>query len=221
MEQINKKLFLWISLLALLGGGMNAFAILQFSLTVSHITGSVTRISTDLAYSNIPHLKIMLGLVVSFFSGAIVSGIMIGSGRDFELKKRYGDTFIFIGILLKIIDIYLYDKIIFAFVLAFSLGLQNGLFIRYKGMVIRTTHMSGTVTDLGVVIGHYLRGNREIMWKMKYYAINILSFITGGLLVGLGLKYLGRNVLNYMSLAYVLSGIYYFLLRDRYYKTKR
>lgn len=221
MERIDKKLFLWISLLALLGGGMNAFAILQFSLTVSHITGSVTRISTDLAYLNIPHLKIMIGLVVSFFSGAIVSGIMIGSGRDFELRKRYGDTFIFIGILLKIIDIYLYDKIVFVFILAFSLGLQNGLFIRYKGMVIRTTHMTGTVTDLGVVIGHYLRGSREIVWKMKYYAINILSFITGGLLVGLGLKYFGRNVLNYMSLAYILSGIYYFLLRDRYYKTKR
>ncbi|MGL4653145.1 YoaK family protein [Cetobacterium sp.] len=221
MEIINKKLFLWISLLALLGGGMNAFAILQFSLTASHITGSVTRISTDLAYSNIPQLKIMLGLVSSFFSGAIVSGIMIGSGRDFEFRKRYGDTFIFIGILLKVIDIYFYNKMIFVFILAFSLGLQNGLFIRYKGMVIRTTHMTGTVTDLGVVIGHYLRGNREIVWKMKYYAINILSFITGGLLVGLGLKYCGRNVLNYMSLAYILSGIYYFLLRDRYYKTKR
>ncbi|MDX8335261.1 MULTISPECIES: YoaK family protein [Cetobacterium] len=221
MEQINKKLFLWISLLALLGGGMNAFAILQFSLTASHITGSVTRISTDLAYFNIPHLKIMLGLVTSFFFGAIVSGIIVGSGRDFELRKRYGDTFIFIGILLKIVDIYLDTQVLFVFILAFSLGLQNGLFIRYRGMVIRTTHMTGTVTDLGVVIGHYLRGNREITWKMKYYAINILSFITGGLLVGLGLKYLGRGVLNYMSVAYILSGAYYFLLRDRYYKMKR
>lgn len=221
MEQINNKLFLWISLLAFLGGGMNAFAILEFSLTASHITGSVTRISTDLVYYNIPHLKIMLGLVVAFFTGAIVSGIIIGSGRDFELRKRYGDTFIFIGVLLKLLDIYLYTEVLFVFILAFSLGLQNGLFIRYRGMVIRTTHMTGTVTDLGVVIGHYLRGNREITWKMKYYAMNILSFITGGLLVGLGLKYLGRGIINYMSIAYILSGAYYFLLRDRYYKMKR
>lgn len=221
MEQINKKLFLWISLLAFLGGGMNAFAILQFSLTASHITGTVTRISTDLAYYNISHLKIMIGLVVAFFVGAIVSGIIIGSGRDFELKKRYGDTLIFIGVLLKILDIYLYTEVLCVFILAFSLGLQNGLFIRYKGLVIRTTHVTGTVTDLGVVIGHYLRGSREIGWKMKYYTMNILSFIIGGLLVGLGLKYLGRTVLNYMSLAYILSGAYYFLLRDRYYKIKR
>ncbi|MGL4633520.1 MAG: DUF1275 family protein, partial [Cetobacterium sp.] len=119
------------------------------------------------------------------------------------------------------LDIYLDTEVLFVFILAFSLGLQNGLFIRYRGMVIRTTHMTGTVTDLGVVIGHYLRGNREITWKMKYYAMNILSFISGGLLVGLGLKYLGRGILNYMSIAYILSGAYYFLLRDRYYKMKR
>lgn len=221
MEQVNKKLFLWISLLAFLGGGMNAFAILQFSLTASHMTGSVTRISTDLAYYDIPHLKIMIELVFSFFAGAIVSGIIIGSGRDFELRKRYGDTFIFIGILLKILEIYLYTEILFVYILAFSLGLQNGLFIRYKGMIIRTTHMTGTITDLGVVIGHYLRGNREITWKIKYYAMNISSFIMGGILVGVGLKYLGRNTLNWMSVAYIFSGIYYFLLRDRYYKIKK
>ena len=51
--------------------------------------------------------------------------------------------------------------------------------------------------------------------------MNILSIITGGLLVGLGLKYLGRGIINYMSIAYILSGAYYFLLRDRYYKMKR
>lgn len=221
MEQVDKKLFLWISLLALLGGGMNTFALLQFSLAASHITGNVTKISTDLVDFNIPHLKIMIGLVISFFTGAIVSGVIVGTGRDFELRKRYGDTFIFIGILLKILDIYLYTEVLFIFILTFALGLQNGLFIRYRGLVIRTTHMTGTVTDLGVVIGHYLRGNREGTWKMKYYAMNIFSFVAGGVLVGFGLKYLGRGILNYMSIAYILSGVYYFLLRDRYYKIRR
>ena len=86
---------------------------------------------------------------------------------------------------------------------------------------MRTTHMTGTVTDLGVVIGHYLRGNREITWKIKYYAMNISSFIMGGILVGVGLKYLGRNTLNWMSVAYIFNSIYYFLLRDRYYKIEK
>ncbi|MBC2851968.1 DUF1275 domain-containing protein [Cetobacterium sp. 8H] len=221
MEKINDNLFLWISSLSLLGGGMNAFAILQFALTASHITGSITRISTDLIYNDMAHFEIMLGLVCSFFFGAIISGIIVGSGRDFELRKRYGDTFIFIGVLLKLIDHYIYGKLMFVYILAFALGVQNGLFIRYKGMVIRTTHMTGTVTDLGVVIGHYLKGNREITWKIKYYAMNILSFITGGLTVALGFKHLGREILDYMSIAYIVSGIYYFLLRYKYYKMKR
>ncbi|MGL5001118.1 MAG: YoaK family protein [Cetobacterium sp.] len=221
MEKIENKLFLWISVLALLGGGMNAYAIIEFSLTASHITGSITRISTDIAYYNIPNLKIMLGLVGSFFVGAIISGITIGSGRDFEFTKRYGDTFIFIGIVLKIGQVYLNSKLIFVFILAFCLGLQNGLFIRYKGMVIRTTHMTGTVTDLGVVIGHCLRGNKENLWKLKYYSINIISFIIGAIIVSLGIKNLDRGILNYISASYVLTGIYYFLLREAYYKIKK
>ncbi|WP_297487951.1 YoaK family protein [uncultured Cetobacterium sp.] len=220
MERINDKLFWWISLLAFLGGGMNAFALLDYSLTVSHITGSITKISTDLIDGNTPHLIVMLGLVFSFFTGAICSGILIGGTREFELKKRYGDTFIIIGICLKILETYIYGEIYFIYSIAFLLGLQNGLFIRYRGMVIRTTHMTGTVTDLGVVIGHYIKGQKEIVWKMKYYTINILSFILGGFVIGFGFKILKRDIFDYLSIAYILSGAYYFFLRFKYYKSR-
>lgn len=220
MEKINDKLFCWISLLAFLGDGMNAFAILDFSLTVSHITGSITKISTYILDGDLERLFILLEIVSSFLLGAVLSGIIIGGGREFELKKRYGDTFILIGVLLKIMEIYFYGEIIFICAIAMFLGLQNGLFIRYKGMVIRTTHMTGTITDLGVVIGHYLKGHREITWKMRYYIINILSFFLGGLIIGYGFKVLGRGVFSYLSLAYIGSGIYYFFLRFKYYKTR-
>ena len=220
MEKINKKLFFWIGALALLGGGMNVFALLQFSIAVSHTTGNITRMSIDLSNNNFPHLFLMIKVVGSFLIGAVVSGIIIGSGRDFELKKRYGDTFIFIGILLKVLDLYLLNTNLFIYVLAVSLGLQNGLFIRYRGILIRTTHMTGTITDLGVIIGHYLRGNKEVGWKIKYYAMNIISFIFGGLCIGICIKYLGKNAINVLSGAYIVVGLYYFLLRDRYYRIK-
>lgn len=221
MEKINGNLFFWVSSLAFLGGAMNTFAILEFSITASHITGSLSRISAGIVSNNGLQFEVVFVLIISFFLGAVTSGMIIGSGRAFELKKRYGDTFIFIGISLLFLDYFIINKMYFVGILAYVLGVQNGLFISYKGMVTRTTHMTGTVTDLGVVIGNYLRGNREMSWKIKYYSITLTSFIVGGLMTGIGFKFLGRNILNLISILYIISGVYYFVLRHRYYKFKK
>lgn len=221
MERVDKKLFLWITFLAFLGGAMNSYAIMKYGLTVGHVTGNLTKVSMELAEKQYETFKLMFPLVSSFFMGTIISGIIVGMGQDFELKKRYGDTFIVVGIILKILEMTIFDTGIFIYCIAFCLGLQNGLFIRYRGMVIRTTHMTGTVTDLGVAIGHYIRGEKAIGWKTKYYFINILAFAVGAFLIA-KYFYLGeRATLNILSLLYLINGIYYFLLRGHYFKLKR
>lgn len=221
MKKVDRKLFCWVSSLAFLGGALNAYAIFQFSLTASHVTGSLTKIFMDLGKFDFSDLKPLAFIVCSFFFGSILSGAIVGMGRDFELRKRYGDTIIFIGIFLKLIEILLYNRGELVYFISFFLGLQNGLFIRYKGIVIRTTHMTGTVTDLGVVIGHCLRGSFETKWKLKYYFSNILSFCVGAFIVSFLFIPLGRGIFNFLSIAYILSGIYYFLIRHRYYKLKK
>lgn len=218
MKKVDRKLFVWISFLAFLAGGLNSYTILKFSLTASHVTGNLTKVSMDIAKNDFQNFLTLGGLILSFFVGSVVAGMIIGIGRDFELRKRYGDTFIFIGIFLKFIEVFLYNNVLFIFFIAFALGLQNGLFIRYKGMVIRTTHMTGTVTDLGVVIGHYLQGNHETKWKIKHYFSNIFSFVLGGFITTLLYDSLGRYIFNFISLAYIFNGIYYFRLRHRYYR---
>lgn len=221
MEKVNNKLFCWITILAFLGGGLNAFAVLNFSFTSSHMTGSITKISVDLINKDITESIVLLSIVFSFFLGAIISGILIGNGREFELRKRYGEVFIIIGIILKILADNIYGTQKFLCIITFFLGLQNGLFIRYKGMVIRTTHMTGTITDLGVEIGHLIRGNKEIIWKIKYYATNVLSFFLGGVIVGIGYEKLDSEIFDYVSLAYIFSGLYYFFLRFKYYSSRQ
>lgn len=218
MKKVDQKLFVWISSLAFLAGGLNAYTILKFSLTTSHVTGNITKLSMNIAKNDFHNFFSLAGLVFSFFIGSIVSGIIIGNGRDFELRKRYGDVFIFIGIFLKLIEVFLYNNVFFIFFIAFALGIQNGLFIRYKGIVIRTTHMTGTITDLGVVIGHYLRRSYETKWKIKHYFSNISSFLLGAFVTTLLYSSLGRHIFNFLSLAYIFNGLYYFRLRHRYYR---
>lgn len=41
--------------------------------------------------------------------------------------------------------------------LAVACGMQNGMVTTWSGAVVRTTHFTGTITDTGLVIGHWLR----------------------------------------------------------------
>jgi uncharacterized membrane protein YoaK (UPF0700 family) len=51
------------------------------------------------------------------------------------------------------------STIYFVWACALSCGLQNGLTSKYSGNVVRTTHLTGTTTDLGIALGHVLRGS--------------------------------------------------------------
>ncbi len=219
MKRVDNKLFLWIAMLSFLAGATNCYSIIKFSFTIGHITGTLSKISTGFNIYDYVYLKKLLILLFFFFLGAVVSGLITESGREFELRKRYGDTLFLIGFLIKVIDVYKQSELISASILTFLLGMQNGLFIRYKGMVMRTTHMSGIVTDLGVAIGYCMRGNFEIAWKIKYYIYIILSFTSGGLITALVLRN-EIDILNLLFFAYIFSGFYYFWLRRCYYKMK-
>src|SRR4051794_3139873 len=64
---------------------------------------------------------------------------------------------------------------------ATACGLQNAMSSSYCGLMIRTTHVSGVVTDLGVMIGHWLRHRRIALWKLKFLVALLLAFGVGGI----------------------------------------
>jgi len=60
--------------------------------------------------------------------------------------------------------------------------LQNALATTYSGAVIRTTHVTGIFTDLGIMLGEFMRGDALDKRKAKLFLIIIISFIFGGAL---------------------------------------
>lgn len=63
---------------------------------------------------------------------------------------------------------------------ATACGLQNAMSSSYCGLMIRTTHVSGVVTGLGVMIGHWLRHRRIVTWKLQFLIALLFSFGIGG-----------------------------------------
>ena len=86
-------------------------------------------------------------------------------------------------------------------VLAFTMGLQNALVSKISASQIRTTHMTGVITDMGIELGKLLYWNqasrppelrvRADHIKLRLYAILLGAFMTGGIVGAAGFKYLG------------------------------
>ena len=53
--------------------------------------------------------------------------------------------------------------------LFFYMGVLNGMFIFYKDVVVRTTHVTGYLTDAGFELGAALRGGSGHGWKILFY----------------------------------------------------
>ena len=49
-------------------------------------------------------------------------------------------------------------------------------------MLVRSSHITGYLTDAGFTFGEYLKLYREDVWKIKFYLLSILFFIIGGIL---------------------------------------
>jgi uncharacterized membrane protein YoaK (UPF0700 family) len=84
-------------------------------------------------------------------------------------------------------------------VLCFIMGLQNAVITKISHAEIRTTHVTGLVTDLGIELGKLLYINRlsrdtlvvANRSKLQLHIKLIGSFFVGGLLGALGFKTLG------------------------------
>lgn len=210
----KKTLLIWMCILTLLAGAINAISILGYDgTTVSHLTGLISKAAIGISKGDFSEIWGVSRVILSFLLGAIISGFISGE-RAFYLHKRYGYIILAIGILV-IIPYFLsveYSVLLFSFIM----GLQNGMVVSFKGVVVRMTHMSGNITDLGVFIGYKLRGNKnEKAITGIIPLVAILSFIIGGILGVLLFGWINNIVFFIFSGIYIILAVLYFVLRYR------
>lgn len=132
------------TVLATLSGFVNAVSVSgTFSVGVSHVTGSVTRMGVSSVSGRYDEFWEFTGLVLVFMFGAFVSGCIIRD-RAFALGRSYGVVLVIEAIVL-IIAAIVYEELksfVSEYFMAFACGLQNAMTTSYSGAVLRTTHLS-------------------------------------------------------------------------------
>lgn len=165
--------------LAATAGYINSVVLDFFDIPVSHVTGAISRLGNDVARHQ-PHPLNALLVIVGFLAGTTLAGLFIGAVQILP-SRRYAAIMMIESVLL-FISAYLLDNgsVYGPMMASIACGLQNGMTTSYCGLMIRTTHMTGLMTDIGLMIGHWMRHKAIAKWKLKFNLCILFSFFGGG-----------------------------------------
>jgi uncharacterized membrane protein YoaK (UPF0700 family) len=180
-------------MLAFVAGAVNAggfFAVGQYT---SHMTGVVSALADNLALGAAAMAAQLSGMLAAFMGGAAVSAIMINWARRKHPERQYalplaleGALILAFGGLGAAIGAQPLFVVPGPILLCFILGLQNATITKISSARMRTTHLTGMVTDMGIELGKALYArfgeNVAVDWaKLSLLARIVGMFFAGGL----------------------------------------
>jgi uncharacterized membrane protein YoaK (UPF0700 family) len=206
----------WIGggLLALVAGCINAVGYLCFRhQPITHLTGTSTQFGIALAEGDVSD-ELHWGLtIVSFVLGAMLSGFIVRQG-SLQLGRRYGVVLMLESLLLFMATPLIHDaKDLGLYLASAACGLQNAMAGTYSGATLRTTHLSGIFTDLGMYLGQRLRGLDVDMLRIHVCLLVAGHFILGAALGAVGYAHLHDGVLLIPAALTGLVGLGYTIYR--------
>ncbi len=179
------------SLLGLTAGFVNAAGFLAFAVLTTNVTGHAALFAEGIAMQQWQNVRVIALWMLLFFAGAFISGLIvsrIGKNQQYSyVIPMLIEIIILIGVALLG---YKYDnslvaKEVFAGCLLFAMGLQNSLVSMVSGSVVRTTHLTGTFTDLGIELAQYIQKKQEdrpaLSTRIKLHSAIIFFFLLGAL----------------------------------------
>ena len=196
-------------MLAFVAGAVNAGGFLAVEQYTSHMTGIVSSMADNLAVGTLDLALAGLGALLSFACGAACSAILVNYSRQHEMHSEYALPLMLEAVLLlcfgllgaRLADIDGLFVSVTVMLLAFIMGLQNAVITKLSRAEIRTTHITGIVTDLGIELGKYLYRNADCYVGAARVVANrermgllsglLLFFFVGGIAGALGFKHVG------------------------------
>lgn len=167
--------------LAFLAGMINVVGFLDFEhQAVTHLTGTTSMLGAAIAKLDAAMILQLVAILLAFILGTVISGFII-QDSTLKLGRHYGVALFLESIFLFAATFLLRRHNQAGYYLAAcACGLQNAMATTYSGSVVRTTHLSGMFTDLGIFLGHALRGLPVDKLRMRLCLIIISAFLCGG-----------------------------------------
>lgn len=201
--------------LTFIAGFINTTSLMYFHVPVSHMTGVVSKLGIDLGAGDFADFVNMMYILAGFLLGAVTSGYLIGV-RNLKPSKEYSLVLLLeAAVLVAALTLFKSDYNFGLTAVAFACGLQNAMASNYLGLIIRTTHVTGIVTDLGVLIGQTLKHRTVKSWEILFLTGLLMGFFLGGFCGMIAYGFYSFNSLLIPASMCLASAALFFLLRVR------
>ncbi|MEZ5690094.1 MAG: YoaK family protein [Rickettsiales bacterium] len=215
----DKKYDLYLGIiLAFIAGTVNAGGFLAVGYYTSHMSGIVSSIADFIAIERFNLAGSALLFLLSFILGATTSSIIMSFAKERNLTSKFA-----LPLMLEAFLLMLFGSIVsnyFNFVslsvnltislLCFIMGLQNAIITRVSNARIRTTHVTGIATDIGIESGRYIycifSEKKDSTFNSENFMLYIsllISFLGGGICGAFSFKYFG--FITVLPLSFILA----------------
>ena len=215
----NKKI---ASLLSFVAGVVNVAGFIAIQRLTTNVTGHFAYFVDEVFKLHFAESFIYFLYILFFFLGSFFSSLFV------EIISRKNEQYIFV-IPAIIESVILFAMAIFgnilihespnilACTLLFAMGLQNSLVTRISNAVVRTTHLTGLFTDLGIELSQLFFYKEEeqknkLVTTIKLRLRIIVFFFIGGLTGGILYGYLNLYVL-FIPAIMLIIGLFYDTLK--------
>jgi len=200
----------WLAaVLALVAGTLNSVGFVAVSVYTSHMTGITASIADNLVRGSLALVVVGIEALAAFIAGSMVCAVIFNWGRRRGLRSRFANVLLVEALLVLAFGAlaeqltWTHREHIFVVVLCFTMGLQNATITKVSNAQIRTTHVTGMVTDIGIELGKLSYRSRmegvppvrADLGKLGMLAGLVALFLVGGVLGATGYLHAGFPIL--------------------------
>ena len=216
------------ALLSYIAGIVNISGVLSVKVLTTNVTGHFAFFAEEISKENYLASLAFLCYILAFLSGSFVSGFII----EMSMKNNRRITnalpmMIEISILLAIGiwgNYFKYNQLL-ACVLLFTMGMQNSLVTQVSQSTVRTTHLTGLFTDLGIELSQLFfykeKAQQFVLKRSIYLRLAIITFFFIGCVSG-GFLYQIAELKTLLFAAMLLFiALFYDYIKLQFYIAKR
>lgn len=196
--------------LAAVAGAVNAAGFFVAGRYTSHMTGTFSLLANALALGDLGDALVAVAVIASFVAGAALSTILINHAERRLPNGAYAFSLLaeaallFVGGAVEALAPEEMRPSLLILGLSFTMGLQNAIVTRVSNARIRTTHVTGMVTDIGIELGQLLDRRLSPLddgiadadrRKLALHLPTVGGFLLGGVVGVIGYRLIGSLLL--------------------------
>ncbi len=220
------------SLLSFVAGIVNVVGFLSIQKLTTNVTGHFAFMVEEALKINFAQSIFYFLYIFFFFAGAFFSNFVIEVAGKVSDKNIYFVPVVIESAILMMISFLNFSFInnhpnLIACCLLFAMGLQNALVTIISNSVVRTTHLTGLFTDLGIEFSQLFfykddEHRNKLISSIKLRFTIVFTFFIGGIIAGLLYHEIQMKTLILASMILIIGlGIDYFIIRLRLKKLRR